>query len=136
MSGHLSCFPDHQGRLNATFTMSHLLAGTGRCDITSAPGTPQGGWGAQTYERGISPDLPLLATALVLSDGSESVAILDVDAIGFDREWTDRIVNATAELACLPRDRIRLSCSHTHSGPNPAAAIAMLRALVLIFGPL
>jgi len=98
--------------------MTHLLAGTGRCDITPAPGTPQGGWGAQTHQRGKSADLPLLATALVLSYGSESVAIVDVDAIGFDREWTDRILNATAELAGLPRDRIRFSCTHTHSGPN------------------
>jgi hypothetical protein len=98
--------------------MAQLLAGTGRCDITPAPGTPQGGWGAQTHQRGIGADMPLLATALVVSDGSETVAILDVDAIGFDREWTDRILDATVELTGLPRDRIRFSCTHTHSGPN------------------
>jgi len=98
--------------------MKQLLAGTGRCDITPAPGTPQGGWGAQTHQRGTAADLPLLATALVLSDGSETVAILDVDAIGFDRAWTDRILDATVDLAGLPRERIRFSCTHTHSGPN------------------
>ena len=27
--------------------MQQLFAGTGRCDITPAPGTPPGGWGAQ-----------------------------------------------------------------------------------------
>jgi Neutral/alkaline non-lysosomal ceramidase, N-terminal len=98
--------------------MPQLLAGTGRCDITPAPGTPQGGWGAQTHQRGIAADMPFFATALVLSDGEEQVAILDVDAIGFDREWTDRILDATAALTGLPRERIRFSCSHTHSGPN------------------
>ncbi|MCW5980173.1 MAG: neutral/alkaline non-lysosomal ceramidase N-terminal domain-containing protein [Bryobacteraceae bacterium] len=97
---------------------AQLLAGIGRCDVTPAPGTPQGGWGAQTHQRGIGADMPFLATALFLSDGREQVAILDVDAIGFDREWTDRILNATTELTGLPRERIRFSSTHTHSGPN------------------
>ena len=30
-----------------------LLAGTGRADITPAPGTPHAGWGAQTHQRGL-----------------------------------------------------------------------------------
>ena len=44
--------------------MSELQIGTGRSDITPAPGTPQGIWGAQTHERGVAADLPLYATAL------------------------------------------------------------------------
>jgi hypothetical protein len=62
--------------------------------------------------------MPFLATALVLSDGNETVAIIDADAIGFDREWTARILQATVDLTGLPRERIRFSCTHTHSGPN------------------
>src|SRR5438552_2791653 len=46
-----------------------LKLGVGRCDVTPAPGTPHAGWGAQTHQRGIGADLPLYATALVLSDG-------------------------------------------------------------------
>jgi hypothetical protein len=98
--------------------MHELLAGTGRCDITPAPGTPQGGWGAQTHQRGLGADLPLYATALVLRDSNKSVAIIDVDSIGFDSEWTLRILDAVAGLTGLPRANIRLSCTHTHSGPN------------------
>ena len=98
--------------------MSGLMAGTGRCDITPAPGTPQGGWGAQTHQRGAGADMPFFATALALSDGVDTAVILDVDAIGFDREWTDRILQTTVELTGLPRERIRFSCTHTHSGPN------------------
>ena len=48
--------------------MHQLLAGTGRVDITPAPGTPQGGWGAQTHQRGLGADLPFYATALVFRD--------------------------------------------------------------------
>ena len=98
--------------------MNQLMAGTGRCDITPSPGTPQGGWGAQTHQRGAGADMPFLATALVLADGEEQVTILDADAIGFDQYWTDRILDATTALTGLPRNRIRFSCTHTHSGPN------------------
>ncbi len=82
---------------------------SGGRDITPAPGTPQGGWGA---------DMPLYATALVLSNTEKSVAVIDVDAIEFDREWTDKIIDAVLELSRLPREPIRLSCTHTHSGPS------------------
>lgn len=98
--------------------MPELLAGTGRADITPAPGTPQGGWGAQTHQRGIGSDLPFYATALVLRDGSQTIAIVDVDSIGFDPEWTGKILDAIVSLTGIPRPNIRFSCSHTHSGPN------------------
>src|SRR5579863_9359695 len=99
-------------------TATYLMAGTGRCDITPAPGTPQGGWGAQTHQRGLGADLPFYATALVLSNSNVAVAIIDVDAIGFDNEWTARIIDAVAGLTKLPREAIRFSCTHTHSGAN------------------
>src|SRR5258707_9557189 len=98
--------------------MHELLAGTGRSDITPAPGTPQGGWGAQTHQRGIGADHPFYATALVLKDAHRSVAIIDVDSIGFDPEWTECILDAVAAISGLPLENIRFSCTHTHSGPN------------------
>lgn len=98
--------------------MKELLAGTGRADITPAPGTPQGGWGAQTHQRGLGSDLPFYSTALVLKDETQTVALVDVDSIGFDVEWTQRILNAIATLSGLPLPHIRFSCTHTHAGPN------------------
>jgi neutral ceramidase len=98
--------------------VQHLWAGVGRAELTPAPGTPQGGWGAQTHERGVGADMPFFATALVLSDGNNPVVIVDVDAIGFNAEWTHKIVRAISELTRIPPDCIRFSCSHTHSGPN------------------
>ncbi len=98
--------------------MGHLWAGVGRTDLTPPPGTPQGGWGAQTHQRGLGSDLPFYATALVLSDDNETAVLVEADAIGFDDEWTRKIVAAVVELTRIPRDRIRFSCSHTHSGPN------------------
>lgn len=97
---------------------SMLFAGIGRCDITPAPGTPQGGWGAQTHERGTIADMPMYATALALKQDENCILILDVDAIGFDAEWTGKILGAIVRLTGVPREGIRFSCSHTHSGPN------------------
>jgi len=98
--------------------MMYLLAGVGRCDITPAPGTPQGGWGAATHQRGLDADMPLYATALVLEKADKAVAIVDVDLIGFETDWTKKIMDAVAGLTRLPREHIRLSWTHTHSGPN------------------
>lgn len=98
--------------------MSALWAGVGRADITPSPGTPQGGWGAQTHQRGLGADMPFFATALALSDDNELVLIVEADAIGFDMEWTNNIIAAIQDQTGISRDRIRFSCSHTHSGPN------------------
>ncbi len=96
----------------------HLQAGVGRSDITPAAGVPQGGWGAQTHQRGTAADMPFYATALVVADGNQQIAIVDVDAIGFDMEWTAKILDAIVGLSGIPRERVRFSCTHTHSGPN------------------
>jgi hypothetical protein len=114
--------------------MSELWAGTGRCDITPAPGTPQGGWGAQTHQRGLGADMPFYATALVLSDGQEMTAIVDVDSIGFDDEWTGRIIQAIEDLSGIPRNRIRFSCTHTHSGPNTFRLATISEGLDMALG--
>lgn len=95
-----------------------LLAGVGSANLTPAPGIPQGGWGAQVHQRSRGNDLPLQARALVLKAEDECMAIIDVDAIGFDVPMTDRILDATTRMTKLPREKIRLSCTHTHAGPN------------------
>lgn len=99
--------------------MSYLLAGTGRSDITPPPGTPQGGWGAQTHERGLAADMSLYATALVLSDSQCQAAIIDFDCTGFaDSAWMDETFSSVSRLTGIRTENIRLSYTHTHSGPN------------------
>ncbi len=112
--------------------MGHLWAGVGRSDLTPAPGMPQGGWGAQTHQRGLGADMPFYATALALSDGNETAVMVDADAIGFNEEWTNKIVGAIEELTRIPRDRIRFSCSHTHSGPNTFRLATISEGLEMI----
>src|SRR5688572_14438826 len=98
--------------------MRNLVAAVGRSDITPAPGTPQVGWSAQTHQRGSVSDLPFHATALVLQDERQPIALIYIDSIGFDMEGPRRILDAVSSLTGLPLSHIRLSCTHTHSGPN------------------
>ena len=114
--------------------MDYLMAGVGRADITPTPGTPHGGWGAQTHQRGIAADMNLCATALVISDPVQSVAIIDVDSIGFDLEWANKILDAVAGLTKLPRNNIRLSWTHTHSGPNTFRLASITEGKDMVLG--
>jgi neutral ceramidase len=111
---------------------NHLKAGVGRADITPSPGTPQGGWGAQTHQRGLGADMPLYATALALSDENQTVLIVEADAIGFDLEWTKKIIDAVQTQTGISRDHIRFSCSHTHSGPNTFRLAAISDGLEMV----
>lgn len=86
--------------------------------MTPAPGTPQGIWGAQLHQRGVGADLPLSATALAISDGVSTALLIDVDVIGFNEEWSTRVNQAVAQMTGLPLSAIRVSASHTHSGPK------------------
>jgi neutral/alkaline ceramidase-like enzyme len=99
--------------------VKHLLAGTSRLDITPAPGTPQGGWGAQTHQRGLGADLPLALRALVVSDSVTSAAVIDFDSTGFyDTAWITKAVHAVEKHTNIPFQNIRLSYTHTHSAAN------------------
>jgi hypothetical protein len=62
--------------------------------------------------------MPLYATALMAENPPNSVAIIDVDSIGFEADFAGKIIDAVVSLTGLTRQHIRLSWTHTHSGPN------------------
>jgi len=86
--------------------------------LQPAPGTPHAGWVAQTHQRGQGSDLPLLATCLALRNGETSAAIVDIDLIHLSPEMERVVVQHAAATTGVPADHIRVSCTHTHSGPN------------------
>ena len=94
-----------------------LFAGVARTDITPPVGIAHAGWGAQTHERAASVDLPLWATALALGDGEQSVVLVDVDLIYIWEHEAVAVRQAIADLTGLPLSHIRISYTHTHSGP-------------------
>ncbi len=96
---------------------SGLLAGVARADISPPVGIAQMNWGSQTHitATGIDP-AGMLATALVLSDGKQKFAIVDIDSGG--TRGLDNVVSRASRLTGIPAEHIRLNATHTHAGPS------------------
>jgi hypothetical protein len=60
---------------------------------------------------------PLYIRALVLSDGATKLAIVSNDLLGFDFEYSDRIVEAIHQKTGIPKQQIMINCSHNHNSP-------------------
>ena len=60
----------------------------------------------------------LYAKAVVISSGKESVAIMTLDCIGLLHSDVQKIRQKTAEICQFPVERIVISSTHTHSGPD------------------
>lgn len=98
---------------------SRLAAGVSRSDITPPVGIAHGNWSAQVHEGAEGVDLPLWCTALAASDGVEEIIIADCDLLfPPDGPWLAEIRNRVTELTRVPQDHLRISASHTHSGPS------------------
>src|SRR5262249_52830202 len=95
---------------------SGLYAGVARADITPPVGIPQMNWGSQTHitAEGIDP-MGMWATALVIGDGKQKFAMVDIDVLSITR--MDALPRRASELTGIPADHIRLAATHTHSGP-------------------
>src|SRR5205809_8105512 len=65
---------------------SGLLAGVARADITPPVGIAHLNWGSQTHVEAVGIDpVRMYATALVLSDGKQKFAMVDIDALSVVR---------------------------------------------------
>lgn len=60
----------------------------------------------------------LYAKAVVFVNGDEMLALVTLDCIGLLYPDVQRIRQRTAELIAFPADRIIVSSTHTHSGPD------------------
>lgn len=99
---------------------SGLLAGVARADITPPVGLAQLNWGSQTHVEAVGVDpVGMFVTALVLSDGKQKFAMVDIDALFVPA--ADEIITRAARLTGIPAAHIRLGASHTHSGPTVQA---------------
>ena len=99
-----------------------LFAGVARADITPPVGIAHGNWGAAVHERAEGIDMPLRATALVFFQGGVHAAIVDLDLLKLSEDTVDAMRRRITELAGIPGNCVRISCSHTHSGPTTSTA--------------
>ena len=94
---------------------SGLVAGVARADITPPVGIIHLNWGSQTHVAAAGADpAGMYATALVLSDGGQKYAMVDIDILAVG--GLDEVPRRAALLTGIPEDHIRLGATHTHSG--------------------
>jgi len=94
-----------------------IKAAIQRVIITPPIGTPLGGYAARkSVSQGIHDDL--YATAMVLQRGTDVLAIVTADLIGFPREVVEKIRKSVQKYADIPPVNVLIAASHTHSGPD------------------
>ncbi len=112
-----------------------LRAGSARIDITPPVGIAHANWGAAVHERAEGVDMPLWATALVLKkSGDQPVAVVDLDLLHLPTAKCDAIRDRVRELTGIAHERIRISWTHTHSGPTLSES-TWVRGGVEMIGP-
>ncbi|MHB1294216.1 MAG: hypothetical protein ACYC4R_04370 [Anaerolineae bacterium] len=97
-------------------TETRLRVGCAEVDITPPVGTRMlGGFGVR-ISTGTAD--PLLAKALVVTDGCKQLALVGVDLALFPRELADRAIAEASRLTGMPAGAIMISATHTHTGPD------------------
>jgi len=98
-----------------------LALGTAVVEVTPPVGHRMSGYFYERFSTGTQN--PLQAKALVLRQGQQSAVWVFCDLVGVPREVTSAVRTQAAEATGVPRERIFIAATHTHTGP-------------LYFGPL
>ncbi len=93
-----------------------VMAGVGKADITPPIGTPLAGYGGRLGGPSTGVRDPCEARALVLDNGSQKVAFVSVDHLGYDHSMSMRVRTLAAEATGIPIENIFVMSSHTHAG--------------------
>ncbi|MDP6467643.1 MAG: neutral/alkaline non-lysosomal ceramidase N-terminal domain-containing protein [Pirellulaceae bacterium] len=112
-----------------------LRAGVAAVDITPKefPLNMPGGFRANMAE---SAHDPLHARALVLDDGTTTLAMVVVDSLGASPEVLDEAKAIASRESGIPMERMLICSTHTHSGPpsnvkeGAASAVAYRKVLI------
>src|SRR6478672_2008918 len=93
-----------------------LRAGAAAVDITPQvfPLNMPGGFSANMAE---SAHDPLHARALLLADGTTTLAMVVVDNLGAAPEVLDEAKEIASKRTGIPTDKMLICSTHTHSGP-------------------
>ena len=93
-----------------------LTAGVAKSDITPPVGTTLAGYGARRAQPSTGVHDPTEARALIIDNGTEKIAFVSVDHLGFDHGMVERIRGIASEATQIRPDHIYVMSSHTHSG--------------------
>jgi len=108
-----------------------LMAGVAKTDITPPIGTPLAGYGARQARPSTGVHDPTEARALIIDNGTEKIALVSVDHLGFDHGMVDRIRASASAATQISPNHIFIMSSHTHSGGGAFMEMLPLLANVL-----
>ena len=92
-----------------------LTAGVAKSDITPPLGTPLAGYGARRAQPSTGVHDPTEARALIIDNGTEKIAFVSVDHLGFDHGMVERIRGIASAATQIRPDHIYVMSSHSHS---------------------
>jgi len=101
-----------------------LLAGAHKVTITPSGQAWIAGYGENRRSAGAHDDL--YCRALVLKSGEDTLAIVGLDLLGLVRP---DVVKALEGVKSVPRDRVLVASTHTHSGPDTIGLWGPTRAV-------
>lgn len=122
-----------------TAARAEFTAGAAVTDVTPAqlPVLINGGMTSRSSDKVKS---PVSARSVAFSDGKEKLVIVVVDSCMMGRELIDQAKAIASEKAGIPRERILISATHTHTAPSsmgclgtdtdPAYAVFLTKKLV------
>lgn len=102
---------------------TRLEAGFGRSDITPRPGIPLAGFGPYLNRQASDILAPLHSRAAYFRKGEESLLMLSLELCGLSNPVLERVRWRVMECTGLREDRIFISTTHTHSGPQTVGHI-------------
>jgi hypothetical protein len=92
----------------------------GRATITPPLTVPHAGWGAQTHVLADGVETDLWATALVVEDGAEPAAMVELDLVAVTPADAQAVRRAVARALGISGERVRVAETHNHAGPPPS----------------
>ncbi len=98
-----------------------VKVGLGEEVITPPVGTPMAGYARKSVSTGVHDDL--FARSLVIEGADKTpVVMMTLGIVNLDPPITERIRAKVEAATGIPGNNVLISCTHTHSGPDPEKA--------------
>lgn len=95
-----------------------MRVGSGKCDVTPPIGIRLGGFASRLGKPSELVHDPLIVNAIFLSSGGEEALLIHADVLGVYKNFAEGVKGAIQRETGIRRDRVFLTATHTHSGPE------------------